>query len=184
VLFGDRQTYFEMEAGLKTAAAKAEKKAELAEVGIDEEKENIVVKTIFRKAAAEPIYVSFYAELCSDIVRLELEMKGYEPRKQNVKFCHFRTNLLDYCRISFSEIFEMGKKIADMTDAEEKYRHKEKLFGNIDFIGALYKSFLVPESVVFSVLSSLLAMDEDSKTPNEEMIEAALKFILKVGKVL
>ena len=90
VLFGDRQTYFEMESSL-IGTQKEEKKVELAQFGIDEEKETIVVKTIFRKAAAEPIYVSFYATLCSDIVRLELEMKGYEPKKSNVKHCSFRT---------------------------------------------------------------------------------------------
>lgn len=124
-------------------------KKELSEFAIDEEKETIVVKTIFRKAAAEPIYVSFYATLCSDIVRLELEMKGYEPKRTNVKYCHFRTQILSFCHKNFLEIFDMGTKIAELTDQEEKFKHKEKLFGNIDFIGALYKSYLLPEVVVF-----------------------------------
>lgn len=186
VLFGDRQTYFEIEASL-IGTQKEEKRAELALFGIDEEKESIVVKTIFRKAAAEPIYVSFYATLCSDIVRLELEMKGYEPKKSNVKHCSFRTQLLSFCRDNFTEIFDMGNKIAEMTDDEEKFKHKEKLYGNIDFIGALYKSFLLPENVVFQVLISLLSMEENSvkkAAPTDDMLEAALKFILKVGKVL
>jgi len=108
-----------------------------------------VVKTIFRKAAAEPIYVGFYATLCSDIVRMELEMKGYEPKKTNIKFCNFRSHLLDFCRLSFVEIFEMSEKIAAMEDAEEKFKHKEKLMGNIDFIGELFKSYLLPEKIVF-----------------------------------
>lgn len=95
---------------------KDDKKKEIEEVGIDQEKEDIVVKTIFRKASAEQIYVGFYATLCSDIVRLELEMKGYEPKRTNVKHCGFRSNLLTFCRDSFVKIFEMAEQISQMTD--------------------------------------------------------------------
>jgi hypothetical protein len=43
---------------------------------IDMEKQDIVVKTIFRKAQTEHAYANFYAKLCGQIVRLELQMKG------------------------------------------------------------------------------------------------------------
>ena len=66
-----------------------------------------MVQTIFRKAAAERIYCGFYATLCSDIVAMELGMKGYEAKRNNVKFCNFRSNLLTYCRDSFLKIFSL-----------------------------------------------------------------------------
>lgn len=79
--------------------------------------------TIFRKAAAEKLFVGFYASLCSDIVRLELQMKGYEPTRVNVRYCSFRTNMLNYCRETFVQMFtkdsEIEGKEADAADTAE-----------------------------------------------------------------
>jgi len=46
--------------------------AQAEELVIDTEKQEIVVITIFRKAQTEHAYAGFYAELCGQIVRLEL----------------------------------------------------------------------------------------------------------------
>ena len=43
---------------------------------IDDEKQKIVVETIFRKAQKEHAYIGFYAKLCANIFKLELESKG------------------------------------------------------------------------------------------------------------
>ena len=68
---------------------------------INEEKQDIVVETIFRKAQVEHSYVSFYAKLCSTIIKLELESKGIEAKPNNVKDSLFRTKMLNYCKKSF-----------------------------------------------------------------------------------
>ena len=52
---------------------------------VDKEKLEIVVKTIFRKAQTEHAYANFYAKLCSQITRLELTIKGFEPKRTNAK---------------------------------------------------------------------------------------------------
>lgn len=69
-----------------------------------------------------------------------------------------------------------------MTDTEEKFKHKEKLFGNIHFIGELYKMHLIPERIVFQILQSLLALDDQKAS--DETLEAGLDFINKVGAIL
>ena len=57
LLFGDRK--LKGEEGFE----------EQEELQVDEEKQQIVVQTIFRKAQSEHEYAGFYADLCSDIVR-------------------------------------------------------------------------------------------------------------------
>ena len=68
LMFGDRKT--KGEPGYETQPETFE---------VEVEKQVLVVKTIFRKAQTEHSYASFYARLCGQIVRLELELKGLKP---------------------------------------------------------------------------------------------------------
>ncbi len=68
---------------------------------VDKDKQDIVVKTIFRKAQTEHAYANFYAKLCSQIARLELQMKDLAPTRANAKQCVFRSSLLNNCKTSF-----------------------------------------------------------------------------------
>ncbi len=52
---------------------------------VDKAKQEIVVKTIFRKAQTEHAYANFYAKLCGQIARLELTIKGLAPTRANAK---------------------------------------------------------------------------------------------------
>ena len=107
---------------------------------------------------------------CSDIVKLELEMKGIEPRKANVKFCDFRKMLLEFCKASFELFFqveteEKKKELESKTDDERteiQFKKKHRLFGNIDFVGELYKRFIISEGILKSVFSQLLGMNKDT----------------------
>ena len=64
---------------------------------VDEVKQEIVVKTIFRKAQTEHAYANFYAKLCGQIARLELTIKGLAPTRANARECVFRQKLLKNC---------------------------------------------------------------------------------------
>jgi hypothetical protein len=66
---------------------------------------------------------------------------------------------------------------------DEKFKLKEKLFGNIDFIGELYKENLLPEKVVMMVQMSLLGADVKPDKMTEESLEAGLNFITKIGSI-
>lgn len=121
---------------------------------IDEKIQMIVVQTIFRKAQTEHPYAGFYSELCSQICRIELLMKGLKPMRSSVKECSFRKQLLSYCKDSFealltSPLTEEKKANEKEEDRmEREFRTKHKLFGNIEFVGELFKEMIVTEHVM------------------------------------
>ena len=61
----------------------------------------MVVESIFRKAQNEKEYCTFYGDLCEKIIRLELNLRGKEEKRANLKYSEFRKALLDYCEKSF-----------------------------------------------------------------------------------
>jgi len=80
----------------------------------------------------------------------------------------------------------MCAKLEELTDFDDQEKLKEKLFGNIYFIGELYKEFLLPEKIVVMVQMNLLGLDEnqkDNKQLSHHTLDAGLMFINKVGLV-
>jgi hypothetical protein len=155
------------------------------------EKQEIVVKTIFRKAQSEHSYAGFYSELCAQIVRLELQMKGLEPKRTNIRNCDFRKKLLEYCRESFEALLNAPVLTVKKEDEKEEARFerelklKEKLFGNIEFVGELFKLNIVTDTVLNQVFISLLGIGvQDDSNINDNTIEAAIKLMNKVGHTL
>lgn len=111
-------------------------------------------------------------------------MKGLQPVRANAKFGKFRTQLLDYCKKTFEKLFEtpekMGKKDEKETEEDRldrELRYKHKLFGNMDFVGELYKEWLVSDVILYSIFESLL----DSSSVTDITVDAALKLINKLG---
>lgn len=155
---------------------------------------DIVVATIFRKAQNEKKYSQFYSEkICAPIVKLELESQGKRATPNNLKFCQFRKKLLDFCRGCFEEIFlvddfeamkkaaeEKGKTYTDADYAESKVIRKDKLFGNIGFIGGLFSCHLLRDDTVKSIFDHLLHPD----CFVNDTVEAAITFLEKIGPVI
>jgi translation initiation factor 4G len=147
---------------------------------------------VFKKAQTEHLYAGFYSTLCAEIVRMELLMKGLKPNKANISHCNFRKELLNFCKQSF-EIFlnadDLGKKkSAEETEEdrlERELRTKHKLFGNIEFVGELFKQQIVTDSVMQSIFDNLLGLNLcDKKSVNDNTIEAAIKLMNKTGSTL
>jgi hypothetical protein len=62
-------------------------------------------------------------------------------------------------------------------------RAKHKLFGNIDFVGELYKEAIISDTILCSIFENLLGFDVTSTTGVTDItIDAALKLISKLGK--
>ena len=79
-------------------------------------------------------------------------MKGFEPTRANVRHCGFRANMLYYCRDTFVQMFNKENEETPANEgdsAEARFKQKERLFGNINFIGELFKQWLLPEKVIF-----------------------------------
>jgi hypothetical protein len=65
---------------------------------------------------------------------------------------------------------------------ERELRTKHKLFGNIEFVGELFKFQIVTETIFVSVLESLLGTGiGDDQNINDNTIEAAIRLINSNG---
>ena len=156
---------------------------------VDKDKQEIVVKTIFRKAQTEHAYANFYAKLCSQIARLELTIKGLAPTRANAKQCVFREELLKNCKSSFDLLLNAPEKEEKKEQETEEdrldreLRTKHKLFGNIDFVGELYKELLISDVILTSIFENLLGLDQQTTSGVTDItIDAALKLINKLGQ--
>lgn len=82
-----------------------------------------------------------------------------------MKVVSFRAQLLNYCRESFdallqTPLIEVKKDDEKEEDRmEREFKTKHKLFGNIEFVGELFKLLIVTEAVMKQVLSSLLGIN-------------------------
>lgn len=112
-------------------------------------------------------------------------MKGLQPIRTNSKYGKFRTQLLAFCKETFDKLFETPEKLEkkeneteeDRLDRELRYKHK--LFGNMDFVGELYKQSLVSEVILYSIFDNLLGLE--TYTISDITVDAALKLINKLG---
>lgn len=142
---------------------------------------------MFRKAQTEHTYSNFYCKLCEQIIRIELGAKGKKAVQGNLKLCEFRVKLLDRCKTCFEDFFSLadpkaeaeaaGKEIDAEEIKERTLKRKEKLFGNIEFVGELHKAGLLSDSITKSIFKTLLDVAKFS----DDTIEAGMRFLEKVG---
>lgn len=72
-------------------------------------------------------------------------MKGLKPNKSNISQCSFRKQLLQYCREQFESLLhqplieERKQDEKEEDRLEREFKTKHKLFGNIEFVGELFK---------------------------------------------
>jgi hypothetical protein len=99
--------------------------------------------------------------------------------------------MLLYCRESFEALLQTPlteEKKADEKEedrAERDFKTKHKLFGNIEFVGELFKQMIVTDQVMSQVFSSLLGIGQESdQNVNDNTIEAAIRLISKLGPTL
>lgn len=70
-----------------------------------------------------------------------------------------------------------------MSDLEAATIFKTKLFGNIEFVGELYRRKILPENTLKHVFETLLGMADDSLDVDDLTIEGAVNLMEKVGLV-
>ena len=79
-------------------------------------------------------------------------------------------------------------KLESKTEEERNeiaFKKKHKLFGNIDFVGELYKKSMLSEGILKSVFVNLLGMQStNTGQVNDDTIEAAIKILTKLGPEL
>jgi hypothetical protein len=57
-----------------------------------------------------------------------------------------------------------------------------KLYGNLDFVGELYRRKILPETILNTVFESLLGMGDMTEKLNDLIAEGAINLMNKVGK--
>ena len=75
----------------------------LAEHQLHEENLNLkmlemVVENIFRKASIEKEYVIFYGNLCEKLIKLELDLRGLQFKRTDLRNSVFRKTMIQVCK--------------------------------------------------------------------------------------
>ena len=115
-------------------------------------------------------------------------MKGLVPSHANARQSVFRASLLANCKEQFEKLLvapervEKQEKETEDDRLDRELREKHKLFGNIEFVGELYKATLISETILSSIFETLLGIDQQATSNVKDMtIDAALKLINKLG---
>lgn len=67
-------------------------------------------------------------------------------------------------------------------DMEKQLLFQQKLYGNIEFVGELYRRKILPENILVSVFKSLLGFSEMNEEVDDLIVEAAINLMNKVGQ--
>ncbi|XP_055856171.1 eukaryotic translation initiation factor 4 gamma 2, partial [Episyrphus balteatus] len=156
---------------------------------------NGVILLIFDKALDEPKYSSMYAQLCK---RLSKEAPNFEENSSDP--CTFLRLLLAICRDSFNNRLKPTELISDnnasdnatgsasntnsssnnettekhqLTQEEEEKRHlaKQRMLGNVKFIGELNKLEMLSKKILHQCIQHLLDKKKKRTTTQQEMCE-------------
>lgn len=153
-----------------------------------------VIHLIFQKALDELKYSSMYAQLCK---RLSIEVQNLEYNDDKEKPDGANNNsiflsiLLSVCKDKFnnrsSETTQNGSSNGlqhDLLDEEErKYIVKQKMLGNVKFIGELFKLGILQDTVIHKCIQELLSKGITTKERCENM-ECLSQIIRTCGKIL
>ena len=107
-----------------------------------------------------------------------------DAKISTIKYSNFRKALLDNCKKSFNNFFQVDKVDKDKNmDEDQLIKFKLKLFGNIQFVGELNRRQLLQEAIIISVFDMLLAFEtkEYEQYVNDNTIEGACVLMEKIG---
>lgn len=154
----------------------------LSEESLNVEILQIIVQNIFRKAQVEKEYTIFYGDICEKMIKLELSLRNKKTTIQFMKQSAFRKMLFEVCKQCFEKFFDEAEREKAKQSTERTIVYTQKLFGNLEFVGELYRRKMLPETVLISVFNSLLGFSEINQKIDDLMVEGASKLMDKVGQ--
>jgi hypothetical protein len=149
--------------------------AKLITCGINNDSHiKLLVHEIFDKACLQHQFVDMYADLC---MRLE---KWLDSAQTNTSSNEFRRILLNQCQESFEASIAPSDDLANDLAADElleaKFRHKQRVLGNVRLIAALLTRGMLAPRVLLSVAQTLL------KDPSaSDALESLAVFLTQIG---
>lgn len=113
------------------------------------------IHLIFEKALDEPKYSSMYAQLCRRISKEGSTIEAEDSRYT------FETLLIRVCQDKFVNRSQYSEKIInstsdDIEEEEKRYIAKQKILGNVKFIGELFKLEMLNAATLHKMLEQLL----------------------------
>uniref|UniRef100_A0A915AMQ1 MIF4G domain-containing protein n=1 Tax=Parascaris univalens TaxID=6257 RepID=A0A915AMQ1_PARUN len=152
-----------------------------------------VISIIFDKAVEEPKFCPLYSDLCKKQVVEESQESGKSE---------FRSGILTRCQQTFEtkRQEEINKKRAEAEAEADERRQKElklevmemeakerrRMFGNIGFIGQLFRHELIVPRILNWCIIHLLKNHSEAELQggsDEESIECAVRMLETVGKI-
>uniref|UniRef100_A0A914WMJ3 MIF4G domain-containing protein n=1 Tax=Plectus sambesii TaxID=2011161 RepID=A0A914WMJ3_9BILA len=150
-----------------------------------------VIDIIFDKAVEEPQYCPLYSDLCKKQVKFERKIRGHRS--------DFLSGILTKCQETFEtkreESLQQLRKDAEAETDEKKKVHllaeweeakrkeRRRMFGNIEFIGQLYRNELVLTLIVQWCVVHLFQRHARTPGGDEESVECAVRMLETVGKI-
>ena len=116
------------------------------------------------------------------MIKLELALRNKKSSIANMKMSTFRKTLFEVCKLCFEKFFNEEEKKKSTDNQEKAIIFRQKLFGNLDFVGELYRRKILPETVLVSVFSSLLGINDANNNIDDLSIEGAINLMSKVGE--
>lgn len=130
---------------------------------------------LFDKAITEELYTGIYAQLCKDLCNVNVKVPSSAEPNKNVEF---RSLLLDKVRneleadyikgIELNALYQVElcvdeekKRLISKIIEENLIKAKQKTFGNMRFIGELYKLDVIREDEILYFIGLLLKKDND-----------------------
>jgi len=127
-----------------------------------------LINQIFDRALSEPQFSKMYAQLCHSI--REVCPKFERDGKQ----VNFKQLLLNRCQKEFE------KEVSANEQALHESKERARMFGNVIFIGELFKLGLLTDKIMHTCIINALLPEQ----PTEEKLEAFCKLMSTVGKQL
>jgi len=146
-----------------------------------------IIDLVFDKALFEPIFGFMYSQLC---VRCAEKFPEFpDESNPDAKPHTFKRLLLNKCQEEFEKenvVEEELAKLPEETDpsVKEQIRKKAKnrMLGNIRFIGELYKCKMLTEKIMHECVIKLLG--RDTKDPDLDEVECLVKLLTAIGKLI
>eukprot|EP00397_Hematodinium_sp_SG-2012_P009292 GEMP01009374.1.p1 GENE.GEMP01009374.1~~GEMP01009374.1.p1 ORF type:complete len:669 (+),score=85.70 GEMP01009374.1:111-2117(+) len=136
-----------------------------------EEQMSTLVKGIFGKVTLEHLYISMYTNLCT------LLLQWFEQRDEKLGKL-FRKSIVNGCQKTF-EVYDQAEFNMGKTDEDYgKYvKEKERMMGNLKFIGELACQRIIKSRVVDHCIEALM------EPKSEIAIEGLVVFLSTIGPV-
>ena len=95
-----------------------------------------------------------------------------------MKHSLFRIAIVAQAKSTFEQFFDKEKKAQECVDAEKKAIWEEKLFGNMEFVGELFRRKMVSNGTLIEIFMQLLGKAGEVE---DLLIEAAINLMNKTG---